>query len=61
MSIFTFHEDGKLEDIKLPDNMDKYNADSIVELIKNVIPKLTRNRAEDISNGLEIKEKKNNQ
>ena len=41
--------------------MDKYNADSIVELIKNVIPKLTRNRAEDISNGLEIKEKKNNQ
>ena len=61
MSIFTFHEDGTLEDIKLPDNMDKYNADSIVELIKNVIPKLTRNRAEDISNGLEIKEKKNNQ
>ena len=61
MSIFTFHEDGKLEDIKLPDNMDKYNADSIIELIKNVIPKLTRNRNEDISNGLEIKEKKNNQ
>ena len=30
MSIFTFNEDGKLEDIKLPDNMDKYNADSIV-------------------------------
>ena len=60
MSIFTFHEDGTLEDIKLPDNMDKYNADSIVELIKNVIPKLTRNRKEDISNGLEIKEKKNN-
>ena len=60
MSIFTFHDDGALEDIKLPDNMDKYNADSIVELIKNVIPKLTRNRKEDISNGLEIKEKKNN-
>ena len=59
MGIFTFHEDGTLEDIKLPDNMDKYNADSIVELIKNVIPKLTRNRVEDISNGLEIKEKKN--
>ena len=38
----------------------KYNAESIIELIKNVIPKLTRNRAEDISNGLEIKEKKNN-
>ena len=39
MGIFTFHEDGTLGDIKLPDNMDKYNADSIVELIKNVIPK----------------------
>ena len=40
--------------------MDKYNADSIVELIKNVIPKLTRNKAEDISNGLQIKENRNN-
>ena len=60
MGIFTFHEDGTLGDIKVPDNMDKYNAESIIELIKNVIPKLTRNRAEDISNGLEIKEKKNN-
>ena len=59
MGIFTFHEDGTLGDIKLPDNMDKYNADSIVELIKNVIPKLTRNRTEDMTNGLEIKEKKN--
>ena len=60
IGIFTFYEDGTLEDIKVPDNMDKYNAESIVELIKNVIPKLTRNRTEDISNGLEIKEKKNN-
>ena len=60
MGIFTFYEDGTLGDIKVPDNMDKYNAESIIELIKNVIPKLTRNRAEDISNGLEIKEKKNN-
>ena len=40
--------------------MDKYNADTIVELIKNVVPKLTRNRTEDMSNGLEIKEKKTN-
>ena len=60
IGIFTFHEDGTLGDINLPDNMDKYNADSIIELIKNVIPKLTRNRTEDMSNGLEIKEKKNN-
>ena len=60
IGIFTFHEDGTLGDIKLPDNMDKYNADTIVELIKNVVPKLTRNRTEDMSNGLEIKEKKTN-
>ena len=60
IGIFTFHEDGTLGDIKLPDNMDKYNADSIVELINNVVPKLTRNRSEDMSNGLEIKEKKTN-
>ena len=40
--------------------MDKYNTDLIIELIKNVIPKLTRNRNEDMNNGLEIKEKKNN-
>ena len=59
IGIFTFHEDGTLVDIKLPDNMDKYNADSIVELIKDVIPKLTRNRTEDMSKGLEIKERKN--
>ena len=60
MAIFTFHEHGTLGDINLPDNMDKNNADSIVELINNVIPKLTRNRTEDMSNGLEIKEKKIN-
>ena len=60
MAIFTFHEHGTLGDINLPDNMDKFNADSIVELINNVIPKLTRNRTEDMSNGLEIKEKKIN-
>ena len=40
--------------------MDKFNADSIVELIGNVIPKLTRNKTEDMSNGLEIKDIKNN-
>ena len=60
MGIFTFHEDGTLVDIKLPDNMGKYNADSIVELIKNIIPKLTRNRNDNISNGLEIQEKEKN-
>ena len=59
IAIFSFLEDGTIKEIKLPNNMDKYNADSIVELIGNVIPKLTRNRTEDISNGLQIKETKN--
>jgi hypothetical protein len=49
VAIFSFDEDGTIKEIKLPNNMDKYNADSIVELIGNVIPKLTRNRTEDIS------------
>ena len=57
MAMFKFYEDGTIEEIKVPDNMDKYNADNIVELIQNVIPKLTRNRTEDMSKGLEIKEK----
>jgi hypothetical protein len=59
IAIFTFLEDGTIKEIKLPNNMDKYNADSIIELIGNVIPKLTRNRSEDISNGLNIRETQN--
>ena len=35
-------------------------AESIIELINKVIPKLTRNKKEDISNGLEITSKKVN-
>ena len=56
MAVFSFYENGSIKEIKLPNNMDKYNAESIIELIGNVIPKLTRNRKEDMSNGLEIKE-----
>lgn len=58
MGIFTFHEDGTLGDIQVPDNMDKYNADSIVELINSVIPKLTRNRSEVISHCFKSKKRK---
>ena len=36
MGIFTFYEDGTLGDIKVPDNMDKYNAESIIELILKI-------------------------
>ena len=58
MAFFSFYEDGKINEIKLPNNMDKYNANSIIELIESVIPKLKRNKTEDISNGLNIVTKK---
>ena len=58
MAVFKFYDDGKIEEIKLPNNMDEYNAESIVELIEKVIPKLSRNRQEDMSNGLDIKTRK---
>ena len=58
MAVFTFYENGTVADILLPNNMDNYNANSIVELIGNVIPQLTRNRKEDISNGIKITTKK---
>ena len=60
MAVFKFTDDGEIEEIKLPNNMDKYNAESILELIKKVIPKLSRNKKEDMSNGLEITTKKVN-
>ena len=44
MAVFTFTDDGKIQEINLPNNMDEYNADSIIELINKVIPKLTRNK-----------------
>ena len=59
MAVFTFYENGTVVDILLPNNMDDYNAKTIVELIGNVIPQLTRNRNEDISNGIKITTKKN--
>ena len=58
MVIFTFTDDGKIQKINLPNNMDEYNAESIIELINKVIPKLTRNKKEDLSKGLEITTKK---
>ena len=54
MALFKFYESGKIEEIKLPNNMDEYNAETIIELIEKVIPKLSRNRTEDMSNGLNI-------
>ena len=58
MAVFTFYENGTVADILFPNNMDNYNAKTIIELIGNVIPQLTRNRKEDISNGIKITTKK---
>ena len=60
MAVFTFIDDGKIQEINLPNNMDEYNAKSIIELINKVIPKLTRNKKEELSNRLEITTKKIN-
>lgn len=57
MAKFHFYENGTIKDIQLPKEMDRLSAENMVELIENVIPKLTRNRAEDEKNGLEIKTK----
>ena len=54
LALFKFYQSGKIEEIKLPNNMDEYNAETIIELIEKVIPKLSRNRTEDMSNGLNI-------
>ena len=44
MAKFTFYEDGKIIDIKVPNTMDRYNAESVEALVESVIPKLTRNK-----------------
>ena len=58
MAVIKFTEDGDIQEIKLPNNMDEYNANSLIEVIKKLIPKLTRNKKEDMSKGLEITTKK---
>ena len=59
IATFKFSDDGKIEEINLPENIDEYNAQTLVELIEKVIPKLSGNKQEDMSNGLNIKTKKN--
>ena len=60
MALFEFTDDGKIKEIKLPNNMDEYNAETIIGLINKVIPKLSRDKTEDMSNGLEIISKRVN-
>lgn len=58
MAEIWFFDNGKIKDIKLPSNIDQHNANSIIELVESVVPKLTRNRTEDEDNGLEINTRK---
>ena len=58
IAIFSFYENGTIADIKMPNNMNSANTYTILELIESVVPKLSRNRTEDISNGLNIETKK---
>ena len=60
MAVFTFDDEGKILEIKLPNNLDEYHAETIVELIEKVIPKLSGNKNEDMSKGLEVKATKSN-
>ena len=56
---FSFYEDGTLIQIDLPKDIDSYNAEKLISLIKDVIPKLSINK-EDEENGIEIKTKTKN-
>ena len=54
MAVFTFYESGAIKDVNLPKGMNKEDAQNLIDLINNVVPKLTRNKKEDNKNGLEI-------
>ena len=58
MSKFSFFENGTILDIYLPENLDQYSAQVMLELINNVVPKLSRNRKEDKTKGLSLTLKK---
>ena len=59
MSLFSFYENGTLADILLPNDIDNYNANLIIELIEDAIPKLSRNLTEDANNGIKFESKQN--
>ena len=59
MSLFSFYENGTLANILLPNDIDNYNANLIIELIEDVIPKLSRNKTEDANNGIKFESKQN--
>ena len=57
MAIFSFNENGTVVDIQLPNNMSDYNAHCIIELIENVVPKLSKNKSKSIVTKAKIADK----
>ena len=55
---FSYFENGTIIDINLPEDMDQYNTQAMIELINNVVPKLSRNKKEDKKKGLTAAAKK---
>ena len=47
MGKFSFFKNGTISEIELPNDMDKYNAQVIIELINNVVVKIIRNKKEE--------------
>ena len=58
MAKFAYFENGTIIDINLPKDMDQYNAQVMIELINNVVPKLSRNKKDDKKKGLTVTAKK---
>ena len=59
IAVFKFNDDGEIKEIIVPKNLDEYNTETLNELIEKVVPKLSRNKTEDISKGLQIETSKN--
>ena len=58
MAKFSYYENGTLIDTDLPTDMDEYNAQTILELINNVIPKLSRDKRHDRKHRLNVRRNK---
>ena len=58
MAQFSYFQNGTIIDVNLPEDMDKYNAQSLLDLIDNVIPRLSRRKRDDKKNGLKVKRRR---
>ena len=57
MAEFHFYDNGTIENIYLPNEMSKEEAQNMIDLINNVIPKLSRNKTDDDKKGIIISSK----